>query len=494
MRGNNFRKSVRPDKLSFLWLLLAAVLMVFSNGRWIIPLAAWLAPVFMIRFLRTSKAATGLVCGALVSVAAGMISFYAMIPVPGMVYYPVAGSIALLFFVPFVVDRLLANKVGGFLSTLVFPLAFTSLEYANSLVSPYSTWGALAYTQYGNLPLMQITAVTGIWGTTFLITWFAALVNQAWQEGFDWGKIKKGVLGYVTVGLLLALIGGARLALFTPQRETVRVASITVSTPNLSRTSIATQTEEETLRRQTLQIQKDLLALSQQAATGEARIVFWQETAAPVFEEDYTEFLNQATETARKQNIYLLIAVSVRPRDYPGQPLENKTVLIDPSGEVKWSFLKARPAPREGVVRGDGVISFSDTPFGRIASVICFDMDFPRLIRQAGAARVDLMLVPSRDWKAISPYHTHMAVFRAIENGFSMVRSAGSGLSAAVDYQGRVLNSKNFLTSNQKIMYADVPTKGVATIYAKIGDVFAWLCIGGFISILIYIGGKKRGK
>ena len=85
-------------------------MMVFSNGRWIIPLAAWLAPLFMIRFLRTSKAVPGLVCGALVSVVAGMISFYAMIPVPGMVYYPVAGSIALLFFVPFVVDRLLANK------------------------------------------------------------------------------------------------------------------------------------------------------------------------------------------------------------------------------------------------------------------------------------------------------------------------------------------------------------------------------------------------
>ena len=144
------------------------------------------------------------------------------------------------------------------------------------------------------------------------------------------------------------------------------------------------------------------------------------------------------------------------------------------------------------MVRGDGVIHFSDTPFGRVASVICFDMDFPGLIRQAGAARVDLMLVPSRDWKAISPYHTHMAVFRAIENGFSMVRSAGSGLSAAVDYQGRVLSSKNFFTSAKKIMYADVPTKGVATIYTKIGDLFAWLCIGGFTIILVSMGIKKR--
>ena len=77
----------------------------------------------MIRFLRTSWAVSGLLCGALASIVAGMISFYGMIPVPGMVYYPVAGSIALLFFVPFVVDRLLANQVDGFLSTLVFPLA-----------------------------------------------------------------------------------------------------------------------------------------------------------------------------------------------------------------------------------------------------------------------------------------------------------------------------------------------------------------------------------
>jgi predicted amidohydrolase len=46
-----------------------------------------------------------------------------------------------------------------------------------------------------------------------------------------------------------------------------------------------------------------------------------------------------------------------------------------------------------------GVIPFADTPFGRIASAICFDMDFPGYIRQAGRKSVDIMLVPAYDTK-----------------------------------------------------------------------------------------------
>lgn len=49
------------------------------------------------------------------------------------------------------------------------------------------------------------------------------------------------------------------------------------------------------------------------------------------------------------------------------------------------------------------------------------------------------MIVPSKDWKEVLPLHTHMAVFRAIENGFSLIRGTGHGLSIAVDYQGREL-------------------------------------------------------
>lgn len=43
--------------LRFVWLALYAGLIFFAGGRWNIPLAAWLAPVFAIRFYRDSDQA-----------------------------------------------------------------------------------------------------------------------------------------------------------------------------------------------------------------------------------------------------------------------------------------------------------------------------------------------------------------------------------------------------------------------------------------------------
>jgi apolipoprotein N-acyltransferase len=76
-----------------------------------------------------------------------------------------------------------------------------------------------------------------------------------------------------------------------------------------------------------------------------------------------------------------------------------------------------------------------------------------------------------------------MASFRGIENGFSIVRAAGNGLSAAFDYQGRTLATADYSTTKQA-MIAHVPAHGVKTIYAVIGDLFAWLSMLGFVTLV----------
>jgi apolipoprotein N-acyltransferase len=95
---------------------------------------------------------------------------------------------------------------------------------------------------------------------------------------------------------------------------------------------------------------------------------------------------------------------------------------------------------------------------------------------------VDIMLVPSNDWREIDPWHSHMARFRAIEQGFNMVRHTSSGLSIATDYQGRVLASMDHFVTDHRAMVAYVPTRGVRTLYSRIGDLFAWICIAGLIA------------
>ena len=95
-----------------------------------------------------------------------------------------------------------------------------------------------------------------------------------------------------------------------------------------------------------------------------------------------------------------------------------------------------------------------ETPFGTLAGVICWDVDYPQAIRQASPKNVAILLAPSNDWPEITLMHTDMAVYRAIENGFSLVRQTDHGLSVAYDPYGRILAQMDHFAASQRVMVA----------------------------------------
>jgi apolipoprotein N-acyltransferase len=152
---------------------------------------------------------------------------------------------------------------------------------------------------------------------------------------------------------------------------------------------------------------------------------------------------------------------------------------------VSFEYWKAIPVPGPDAslqAVDDGRIQVVDTPHGRLGAAICFDMDFPGHLKQAGRQDADIMLVPSNDWREIDPWHSHMARFRAVEQGFNMVRHVSNGFSLATDYHGRVLASMDHFVTDLRDMVAVVPTRGVRTVYSRIGDLFAWLCMAGLVA------------
>ena len=78
-----------------------------------------------------------------------------------------------------------------------------------------------------------------------------------------------------------------------------------------------------------------------------------------------------------------------------------------------------------------------------------------------------------------------MGIYRAIENGFTLVRSTGEGLSVVVDRTGCVLAASDYFQKNDGVMTAHAPVKGTWTIYSLIGDFFAQLCILGLVAFII---------
>jgi apolipoprotein N-acyltransferase len=90
------------------------------------------------------------------------------------------------------------------------------------------------------------------------------------------------------------------------------------------------------------------------------------------------------------------------------------------------------------------------------------------------------------EYRAIDPIHAHMAIYRAIENGVTVVRQADNGLSFVVDPYGRVVAAVDHWTASQRVMLAQVPADAsVLTIYPYIGDMVAWLAMAGFVTLIL---------
>ena len=497
-----------PNRLSYLWLAMAAALYLFTGGQWAIPLAAWLAPLFLLRFVRTQRPLPGLLLAWLVrfAVAAIFVLQGTQFPPgtsPGIGYYALVLFFSLVLVLPYLADRLITPRLQGFVATLVFPLAFTMIEYLISF-GPSGTLNSIAYTQYGDLPFLQLVSVTGIWGITFLITWFAAVVNWAWEQHFAWPQVRGGGLLYAAILAVVLLGGGARLVLFSPQATLVRVAGFSASqaavavfnkqlpqeTLSLLQSGKATQADRALARSAFTTLDDDLFARSQQEARAGAKIVVWPEASpvsASILQEDEPALIQRAGTLAQQEGIYLDMGLAVFLPDADNGPfLKDEAVLLDPTGHVVWTYEISHLVPGgQGLyVQGDGKVPLIESPYGRLAGVICFDLDYPGMVRQAGQGGADLLFGPSDDWQAFDPLHAQHATFRAIENGFSLVREASRGLSITVDYEGRVLASSDYFTTDQQVMVAYVPMHGVRTIYATIGDLFAWLCIIGLAALI----------
>jgi apolipoprotein N-acyltransferase len=471
------------DQRAFIWLILGAILSLFANGRWIFPMAAWLSPVFLMRFSRTQKPAKGFLLISLATAITGIIAWKGAIPVQGAPYYTMMVMGALFGALLYLIDRLIATRMNGFASTLVFPCSSVALEYLHVATSPYGSNGSLALTQ-NNLPLLQVVSITGMWGIIFLVTWFAPFVNWIWERSTDFARIRAGACVFTGVLIAVVLFGSLRLSFFPPSAETIRIASVTSVLPDPGIPS--TMDGWEAFRTASAEKQADILRLSRQATSSGAKIIVWHEGEVFVLKEDERSFVDKGRELARTENVVLGMAIATFTRGFPKELAENKIVWIDTTETVLFEYLKAIPTPTEQCKAGDGEVKLLNLRQSRIASTICFDLDFPAFIGKFGKAGVDIMISPANDWDAISRTHPQQTSFRALEQGFSLIRpNTSSGLSAAYDYQGRLLTSIDYARTSERILVADLPAKGVNTIYSVIGDLFAWLCV---LSTLLAVG------
>jgi apolipoprotein N-acyltransferase len=478
----------RTALLSWLSLLLGSGLMLFVGWRWNAPVAAWLAPVFLIRFFRDRERWYAALPAVPLLAVAAYVQFSGAWDLEGWMLPVFSVLRSAAFLVALYADRALRRRLPAAAATFVYPAVYLAVDYLLAL-TPLGTTLSASVTQLGFPAIAQLASVTGIWGLGFLGGWAASTANTVWDHRAELARVRRIA---AAAGLALAAVvtfGSVRVGLAPSGTATVRVGSVTV--PHVrdywSWIDLSTPREVVSAHSAELASMTDALyAGSERAVAAGAKVVFWSEGNAVLTEDGEAAFLERARAFAREHAVYF--APAVLTLRYGSTLSDNKIVMIGPDGKEAFSFVKAKSWYPTG---SDGILKTVDTPYGTIGAAICFDMDYPLFINRLARMGADIVVVPAYDSAGIRPFHTEVGLLRAVENGFSVVRQVNEGTSLAVDSWGRVLARQDFFGTEDRVMLADVPTRGVGTVYGLLGDWFAWA--GMALAVVLVVAGIARG-
>ena len=299
---------------SYAYLLIGFVFLFFFNGRWIIPIAAFLAPLFLIRFLRFQKPLKGFLLLILVGWVSNIFIWKEMMPIAGFFYYILMFMMSVFTSIIYLIDRVYSQKVKGLISSLIFPSAYVIMEYIVVSTNPSGSYGTLAHTQ-SSLPLLQLVSITGIWGVSFLILWTASVINWLWDNSFERKHMLLVLLTYGIPFLSVILYGQFRLST-NIKSTTVRVASINFNKTSLRKRFHALDkiyekkdwSEYDTISEQN---NNDFLNQCRIATSSGAKIVFGIETVISLTKEKEIRFLEKAKVLAQNDSIYLGLPIQV---------------------------------------------------------------------------------------------------------------------------------------------------------------------------------------
>lgn len=461
--------------------------MYFSNGRYSFALAAWLFPVFFLQVSRNEKSIYAYLYIPLLVAVCMQLAFWK---------FTYQDPSSMLFYLPFIlglpmgliffIDRLLYSKTPGFAATLIFPLLYTSFDFLLNLFNPFGTLGVLGYSQFGFLPFAQLASVTGMWGLTFMITWFGSVIYWVLQNYTNRKELLKGAAIYFTIFTGVLVYGIARLN-SASSVDTVKVAGIHCHDKRIEGTQMNESLENKdtaAFKRVSDTIIRHLMEETIKQSNAGARIVIWSEIASKILKRDEDSLMNVFMQLAKQQNIYLLTTPYIVTSAAEGKP-ENKILLFSPGGNLALTHYKYGGNFMEGTVQGDKLIKTVTTEYGKLAAIICWDGDFPSIVKQVGRSGASILLIPASDWEEIDPVHAVVAIFRGIENGCSVVRQTRNGLSVMADPGGRIIAEMDHFKNSSWVNTGNVPTKKWFAVYPIIGDLFGWLSLMGLLFFII---------
>ncbi|MEU4474513.1 nitrilase-related carbon-nitrogen hydrolase [Micromonospora sp. NPDC023888] len=454
--------------------LLSGLLWLGGSGLHPVAALTWLAPIPLILASlrvrpRTALGATSLAwsIGQL-----GMVGYYldtlrlpvgVVVAVLGLGLGLAGGTVLLAR------ELLLRGRIVT--AVLTVPSLWVLGEYAASRLFPNGAWWSLAYTQADVRPVIQVTALTGVWGVTYLL--LAVPIALAAVLG-GVRPIRVGRLAdprRALACLLALLVSTGAWSAWSLSRSPQPAAPLTVGLVALRQPEDGLPIDEP--------VGRDLLTRYVPRVAGlvdrGARVVVLPEKVFAVTDST----LPLLVDALRQAEARVVVGAVL----WRAGTAYNVALVLDPSGTVT-TYTKQHLVPglEDWLTPGDEALVD-----GRFGVAICKDLDFPGLVRRYRAQGATMLLVPALDFTSDGWLHGRMALVRGVENGLTVVRAAALGRPTVTDPSGRMLGEAT--AGDAELLVTAAPTTGWGTVYSRTGDWFPLLSVA---LLVVAVGGLWR--
>ena len=409
------------------------------------------------------------------------------------------------------VQRLSLHGIG--LACIGAPFVWVTFEFVRAHLPEIGfPWNLLGYPASSNLALVQVTTVTGIYGLSFLVAAFNALL--AWGDAATARPAARrlSILGGSVALLCLVMVFGPRFVPVPHANHYARAVQ-----PNFPEVEAYPSDWFPTHTSDLEEIEN----LSLGPSGREPDLLVWPEAPAPFSFED-PQFAKRASMLAiHFHHPFLAGVIDWKPlADSSGARARhvlvpyNSAILVDPQGQEVFTYDKVHLVPfgeyepfplihrvvtsvssEVGGFRKGANYAVGRLPGGhRFGAFICYEAIFPGEIRRFAANGAELYVNISNDgWfarSAAAEQHLRMARVRAVENRRWMLRVTNNGFTVSVDPYGRIFSP---LPTDVRAA-ADLPYdfRTDRTMYTRFGDWFAWLCV--IVSVILLASTFRKGN
>jgi len=407
--------------------------------------------------------------------------------------------------------RLSRRSIG--LACIGAPFLWVTCEFVREHLPEISfPWNLLGYPASANLGLLQITSITGIYGLSFVVAGFNALLAWTISSGTAGLKKRLPYAGAAAAILFIAMLAGPRLV---PQAQAHHFArAVQLNFP-----------ETDSYPADWFQVHaaelEEIGRISLAPAAEKPDLLIWPEAPAPFSFQD-AQFAKIASKLAIDfEHPFLAGVIEWKPPVNPSDKVPrgglapyNSAALVDAQGQRIFVYDKVHLVPfgeyepfplihrvvssvsdEVGGFHKGNKYAVGVLPGGNKFGVfICYEAIYPGEVRRFAANGAQLLINISNDgWfgrSAAADQHLHMARVRAVENRRWMVRTTNNGFTVSVDPYGRIFSP---LPTDVRAA-ADLPYdfRADETIYTRFGDWFAWMCV--LVSVILVVTTFRKAK